>query len=93
MQPQLDLATQAISLVKEFGSVHAGSPSGDFSVIELDLEDGWVVTSHHPDVLTYVSPGDIDGEPQELAVGFLGRSKRDQDATELQILHIENRGV
>jgi hypothetical protein len=52
------------------------------------------VTGHHPDILTYVSPDEVAEQNNDLVIGLLGRSKRDQDAAELMIIHVEdNRGV
>jgi hypothetical protein len=57
----------------------------------MDLP-GWIVTSHHPEIMTYVGPNDVDrNKRSEVAIGLLGRSKRDQDAHELEIVHIEDR--
>jgi hypothetical protein len=93
-QPKGDLGLQALELMKMYGPVHAGSPAGDFSVIELNDAPGWVVTSHHPDILTYVSHDEVGARTNDLVIGLLGRSKRDQDAAELTVVHIEdNRGV
>jgi hypothetical protein len=91
MKPEAELAAQALQLMREYGSVHGGSPAGDFSIIKLRNDPGWAVTSHHPDMLTYVSPGEIEeSENSDLRIGLLGRSKRDQDAKELQIIHVED---
>ena len=62
-----------------------GSPAGDFSVITLDKHPGWVVTSHHPDILNYVRPDEVDEGSSDVAIGLLGRSKRDRDAKELSV--------
>ena len=91
MGPQPDLAAQAVQIMKEWGPVRAASPAGDFSVIHLSDHPGWVVTSHHPDVLTYVSPDEVGDNPSDVGVGMTGRSKRDQDAGELRVLHVEDR--
>lgn len=91
-EPQDDLAAQAVGIMREWGPVHTGSPAGDFSVIRLSGHPGWVVTSHHPDLLTYVGPDEPDeATPDDVAVGLLGRSKRDRDAEELRVLHVEDR--
>jgi ribA/ribD-fused uncharacterized protein len=87
MHSNVDAA--AIALLREWGPVHAGSPAGDFSVIALDGDLGWVVTSHHLDVLTYVSPAAVGAEPSELSVGLLGRSLRDRDAVDLNVVYVE----
>jgi hypothetical protein len=92
MEPEADLSAQALSLMKEWGPVHAGCSAGDFGTIDLTNAPGWVVTSHHNDILTYVGPDEV-GQPDasDLVVGLLGRGKRDQDARELEIIHVEDR--
>ncbi len=89
--PAQDLAAQATALLKEWGPVVVGTPAGDFNVVELQAAPGWVVTSHHPDILTYVGQDEFgEGQvPQDMIIGLLGRSKRDQDAAELQVIHVE----
>ena len=91
MQPDPDLAGQAICLLKEFGSVHVGSSFGDFSTITLDNGRGWVVTCHHDDILTFVGPDEVGTDAEDIVVGLLGRSKRGQDATDLRVLHVEDK--
>ena len=91
MQPEDDLAAQATALLKEWGPVHVGSPAGDFSTIALEDGVGWVVTSHHNDILTFVSPDEVGDDPSDLSVGLLGRSKRDQDADALSVIHVEDK--
>ncbi|WP_263107182.1 hypothetical protein [Kitasatospora sp. DSM 101779] len=88
--PEGDLAEQATGILGDFGPVHAGSSAGDFGVIHLDDADGWVVTGHHHDVLTYVAPEEPPS-PDDLAVGLCGRSKRHRDGTELHVVHVEDR--
>lgn len=90
-QPDDDLAGQAVSILKEWGPVQAGTPSGDFAVRHLGEDRGWVVACHHPDILTYVSLDEVMlPETPEMIVGLLGRSKRQADAEALEILHIED---
>jgi hypothetical protein len=92
MEPEADLSVQAVALMKEWGPVHAGCPAGDFGTIELTNAPGWVVTSHHNDILTYVGTDEInEADPSDLVVGLFGRGKRDQDAQELEIIHVEDR--
>jgi hypothetical protein len=91
--PDGDLAEQATEIMKEFGPAHAGSSAGDFAVIDLKDTEGWVVTGHHNDVLTYVGPDEAHSQ-SEITVGLFGRSKRHQDSTELHIVHVQdNRGL
>ena len=92
MEPEGDLSTQATELLREWGPVHAGSSSGDFGTIELPDRKGWVVTCHHDDILTFVAPDEVDpGEADDLTIGLLGRSRRGQDADQLQVIHVEDR--
>jgi hypothetical protein len=90
VSPEGELAEQATGILGEFGPVHAGSPAGDFGVIDVSDADGWVVTGDHPDVLTYVAP-DEPRDGSEVAVGLCGRSKRHRDGTELRVVHVEDR--
>jgi hypothetical protein len=90
VEPDQDLREQALELMREWGPVHAGCSAGDFSTIELPDGIGWVVVGHHDDILTLVEPIEIEGEPNDLVVGLFGRSKRDKDAEDLQIIHVED---
>jgi hypothetical protein len=89
-EPAEDLAAQAVALLREYGPVRAGSPAGDFNVTTLKAAPGWVVTGHHPDVLTYVAPGEVT-EANDLTVGLTGRGKRDRDGHDLHVVHVEDR--
>lgn len=80
----------AIALLREWGPVHAGTPAGDFSVIDIADHPGWVVTCHHPDILTYVAEDEMRPEPSELSVGLVGRSQRDLDASVLNVVYVHN---
>lgn len=85
-----DIKQSAITLMREWGPVHAGSSAGDFTVIHLE-DRGWVVTSHHNDILTYVDPseGEFDSE-NDIRIGLYGRSKRNADSEELKIVFVRN---
>ena len=90
--PTGDIKAQAIDIMKEWGKVTVATPSADFNVIGLRDDPGWVVTCHHPDILSYVSPDEFQGnsEPQEIVIGLLGRFKRGRDAEELEVVHVEH---
>jgi hypothetical protein len=90
VQPEADIHAQAVALLRQWGPVHAGSPAGDFSVVRLDDVPGVVVTCHHRDILTYVEE-DSDARAGDFAVGLLGRSRRDDDARALNVIHVEDR--
>jgi len=94
VQPEPDLAAQATALLKEWGPVQVGTDSADFDVIALAEFPGWVVSCHHPDILNYVAPDEFDEpEPADFMIGLIGRSMRDADARELQLVHVEDRRV
>ena len=90
MQPKGDLAEEAQDLLREWGPVHAGTTSGDFSTITLDNGLGWVVTCHHNDILTFVGKSEVGEAPNDVSVGLLGRTRRAQDAEELHVVHVED---
>ena len=83
------LEEKALKILAEWGPVHAGGPAGDFSTIVLPDDKGWIVTCHHNDILTYVAPDEVDEDTEDFVIGILGRSKRDLDAEQLEIVHIE----
>ena len=90
--PQQDIAAQATAIMKQWGPVHAGSSAGDFTTISLNKYPGWVVAGHHKDMLNYVSPDELEEKaPSDVAVGLLGRSKRNQDGEDPQVRHIEDK--
>jgi hypothetical protein len=92
MEPAADLSAQALALMREWGPVQVGSSAGDFNVIDAVQAPGWVVTSHHNDIMTYVGPDEVDQpDPDYLYVGLFGREKRDRDAHELEIIHVEDK--
>ena len=88
-RPTGDPAAQATEILREFGPAREGGPAGDFRVLELNNGEGWLVTGHHPVVVTFV-PLDDPADPTHLAVGILGRSRRDQDGTGLHVVHVED---
>ncbi len=88
-EPVGPLADRATEILREFGPVQVGGPAGDFRVLELKSGDGWLVTGHHPDVVTFVALDESE-DPSHLAVGIHGRSKRDRDGRELHVVHVED---
>ncbi|WP_185248572.1 hypothetical protein [Chryseobacterium bernardetii] len=82
---------EAIRLMKEFGPVLAGGPAGDFNVIHLNVTEGWLVSGHGYGMYTYVHPSELDNEsPNDLEIGLLGRSKRNLDGENPEILYINS---
>ncbi|WP_225808266.1 hypothetical protein [Streptomyces spinosus] len=82
-------ADRATAILREYGPVSVGGPAGDFRVLELDNGEGWLVTGHHPDVVTFVALEESE-DPSHLAVGILGRSRRDRDGRELHVVHVDD---
>ena len=87
--PAANPAEHATRLLREWGPVHPGTSSGDFSVVTLEGASGWVVTGHHPDILNYVSSEDVGGLERHTIIGLLGRAARDSDATAPEVVHVE----
>ena len=89
-EPEGDPKEQAIDILREWGSVHVGGPAGDFNTLKLKGHPGWIETCHHPAIATYVDENEIKAEDSsDVAIGLLGRAKRQQDTDELEILHVE----
>ncbi|SNX64635.1 hypothetical protein SAMN06272735_6463 [Streptomyces sp. TLI_55] len=88
-EPDGELAGQAVEILRQYGPVRAGGPAGDFGTRALKDGTGWLVTGHHPDVVTYVG-SEEPADPSNLAVGLHGRSKRHRDGTDLQVVHVED---
>ena len=92
MHPKADLLAQAVELMREYGPVHVGSPAGDFGVITLTAHPGWAVTCHHNDILTYVAPEELSADKRDdVMIGMFGRGKRDRDASELEVIYVEDK--
>ncbi|MCW8378288.1 hypothetical protein [Streptomyces justiciae] len=88
-EPDGELAGQAVEILRQYGPVRAGGPAGDFGTQRLKDGTGWLVTGHHPDVVTYVGSAE-PADASDLAVGLHGRSKRHRDGTDLQVVHVED---
>ena len=50
-----DVQLQVIQILKEHGSVVAGTPSGDFEVTKIPEIHEWVITADYPEIMTCVS--------------------------------------
>ncbi|MCP1301591.1 hypothetical protein NK356_20635 [Chryseobacterium sp. S0630] len=89
-----DVKKEALQLMKEFGPVYAGGPAGDFNVIHLNLTEGWLVSGHGYGMYTYVHPSELDSDsPNDLEIGLYGRSKRDSDGQNPEIIHINRSDI
>lgn len=83
-------ASRAIELIAQYGLFTPGTPSADFDIIVPDNVEGWIITSQHPDIITYVAPGESPDE-RSPAVGVYGRDKRVQDAIEQRVIHVHQK--
>ncbi|WP_228372210.1 hypothetical protein [Chryseobacterium gregarium] len=84
-----NIKDEAISMMKEFGPVFAGGPAGDFNTIHLTKTEGWIVAGHGYGMYTYVSPSEMqNASANDLEVGLFGRSKRDLDGKNPEIIYI-----
>lgn len=91
LKPQNDIRKQAISILKEYGSVVAGTPSADFAVTKIPEINGWVVTGDYPGMMIYVSQEEAGKKNSDFEIGLVGRHKRADDAKELEVVHVENK--
>lgn len=76
-------------LQKELGPARAGGMKGDFNVITLPGDLGWVVSFDHPDVFTLVLADEMGAGSPSHVIGLLARSRRDDDVDEAVITHRE----
>lgn len=82
--------------MNDFGLVVPGSPTGDFDVQHYHAADGLLVSCHHPEINTFVAKCELAhqtipaGEDADLAIGLFGRARRDRDAHELEVVHIQD---
>jgi hypothetical protein len=84
-----NLGAEACAILQENGPVLAGTPFGDFGVHELTLDRGFLVTSHHENLYTYVSAKQAPRpRAPHLAIGIYGREMRELDCRERVIIHI-----
>lgn len=86
------LEKEALNLMAAFGPVCIGTQSADFDVTDLNKTEGWIVSGHGYGMYTYVSPSEIKSNITDIAaIGLLGRAKRDLDAENPIIIHINRK--
>ena len=95
MKHKINLKSDAIEIMKNFGPVHAGSPSGDFNVRKISAPKGWVVFYDHLDILNFVSPDELSLPDQidenKISIGLIGREKRKSGASSLKIIYVHEK--
>ncbi len=100
LEPQKNIKEQAVKILREHGLVIPGSSSGDFEVTKIPEINGWVVTGDYPGIMMYVSYGEAHSassgqagnNKNDFELGMLGRRKRELDAKELKVIHVEDKG-
>jgi hypothetical protein len=89
-EPGSDCAAQAKAILVEFGRVGDGSATDDTgATFALGHGRGWLVSSNHGDIVTFVSRDEVAPRTARAAIGRLGRAKRAQDVAQLHVLHVE----
>ncbi len=91
LEPEEDLAKQAKELLRKWGKVQVATPSADFDVIHLDNGKGYAVSCHHPGIFTLVLKQDRLDE--DFKIGIEGRSNRNYDAEELNVIHVKDKRI
>lgn len=90
LEPQKNIKEQAIKILREHGSVAAGTPSGDFEVTKIPEISGWIVTGDYPGIMMYVSLK--EGEKKgDFEIGMIGRTKRELDGKVLEVVYVEEK--
>ncbi len=91
LEPQKNIKEQAVIILREHGSVVSGSSSGDFEVTKIPEIDGWVVTGDYPGIMIFISYKGAGSNGNDFEIGMLGREKRELDAKELEVVHVEDK--
>ena len=95
MKHKIDIKSDAIEIMRNYGPVHAGSPSGDFNVRKLSAPNGWIVFYDHLYILNFVSPDELSLPDQidenKISIGLIGREKRKSDAISLKIIYVHEK--
>ena len=96
------LVAKADAVLSEYGRVHAGTPAADIGMIRLgkdkeaerDMERGYLITCHSPDMLTFVSHEhemqSASQDNMDLDICFYGRRKRERDSETLRAIYRSN---
>ena len=79
---------EARDLLRAQSPARYGAPEPE--VTPLPNNAGWLVGGAHARLLTYVAPEEAGANTPLPIIGRLGRAKREEDARDLDITHIEN---
>lgn len=86
-----DAAAKATQIISEYGPVWIATPSADFNVTGNSAAEGIIVACWHNDVLSFAIK-DEGGDINMLEKALLGRSKRDEDGRNPEVLNVEYQG-
>lgn len=86
-----DAAAKATQIISEYGPVWIATPSADLNVTGNSAAEGIIVTCWHNDVLSFAIK-DEGGDINMLEKALLGRSKRDEDGRNPEVLNVEYQG-
>jgi len=94
VQPEQDLKTQAVRLLKSLFD-GTGEKFGDCGIQMLDRERGWLVSSSHPDIFTLITYDEVPKEYRDdtLSLFSHGRKKRALDVEAGQVIHITSDSI
>jgi len=91
MNPESDLQNQAIQILFKYGPLYPATGSNEFAVRRMSGYPGYMVHGHHPDILVYVSPADVEKNADDVTIGKFGLARRDKDGRELHVIHVEDK--
>jgi len=84
------ISAEALEIMKRDGPVYIGSPHADMVISKAEDLNGWIVTGHNPNILTFVSEKDAP-DNGGLGTCVMGRNIRKEDAAELNVVHVETK--
>jgi hypothetical protein len=87
-----DIEREALAFLKEHGPVLVGSSAADFNPVPLKDGLGWLVCFSPDGMFNVLLPAECPVPPDPLRIGLTGRGKRERDAAELEVIHVQVRG-
>lgn len=91
LKPEKNIKDQAIEILRVNGKAMPGSSSADFEVTKIPEINGWVITGDYPGIMMYVSLEEAGNKKKNFEIGLFGRDKRELDAKELKVTHVEDK--
>ncbi len=91
-EPPSSLEAAALKVMRTAGPVIPGTPSAEFETVKLSAGHGWVVKSHHPNLMTFIRANEVLPDADDRSLGLFARDKRKRDVADLKIVHVEQGG-